>query len=391
MADQHLAEEALECPMCLTLPEGEVHQCNEGHCYCVTCWRALDPRRCPECRQPIQDSNRSRATERAIAALEATCDHCAVVTTRGAMAAHLRACPHRPTECAAATAGCGWSGMAAELVIHEEACPTAVCQRMMAPLLAQLQQLQSRDQLQQLESQHLRARVAALEPLQAQNQQLLQQVAALQPLAGRMRALEGDAEAGGRRQRQRVGAAPHDAPPSSAAFQQMGGTEAVAALHAYVAVAHVAVGACTQVASLCHEEGNRQAAAEAGALEAVVAAMWAHPQVAGVQVQGCRALANVCCGSDAAGPARRQQAAEAGALEAAVAAMQVHRQVADSQDQGCRALGNMCAGSDAAALARKQRAVAAGGRGAAAAALQAHPGHADVQRLGQMLVVRLRE
>ena len=97
----------LECGVCLTLPEGEVHQCNEGHCYCVACWRTLDPRRCPECRQPIQDSNRSRATERAIAALEATCDHCAVVTTRGAMAAHLRACPQRPTTCAGAAAGCG--------------------------------------------------------------------------------------------------------------------------------------------------------------------------------------------------------------------------------------------------------------------------------------------
>ena len=93
--------------MCLTLPEGEVHQCNEGHCYCVDCWRELNPRRCPECRQPISDNNRSRAAERAIAALEATCEHCAEVTTRGAMAAHLHACPQRPTACAGAAAGCG--------------------------------------------------------------------------------------------------------------------------------------------------------------------------------------------------------------------------------------------------------------------------------------------
>ena len=198
-----MAEDALECPVCLTLPEGEVHQCNEGHCYCVTCWRALDPRRCPECRQPIQDSCRSRATERAIAALEATCEHCAEMMTRGAMAAHLRACPQRPTACAGAEAGCGWSGMAAGQAAHEAACPVAVCQRMMAPLKAQNQQLQS-------ENQELRARVAALQP----------QVAALQPLAGRVRALEGDAEAGGRRQR--VGPAPHDTPPSDAALEAMG-------------------------------------------------------------------------------------------------------------------------------------------------------------------------
>ena len=87
---------------------------------------------------------------------------------------------------------------------------------MMAPLQAQNQQLQSENQRQ------LQARMAALEPLQEQNQQLHPQVAALQPLAGRVRALEGDAEAGGRRQRQRVGAAPHDAPPSNARCQEWG-------------------------------------------------------------------------------------------------------------------------------------------------------------------------
>ena len=39
-----MAAEALECPVCLTLPEGEVHQCNEGHCYCADCWKRLEPR-----------------------------------------------------------------------------------------------------------------------------------------------------------------------------------------------------------------------------------------------------------------------------------------------------------------------------------------------------------
>ena len=43
---------------------------------------------------------------------------------------------------------------------------------------------------------------------------------------------------------------------------------------------------CNRAATLCVEEGNRQSAAHAGLLEAVVAAMRAHPQVAGVQEQG---------------------------------------------------------------------------------------------------------
>ena len=51
LRDCDMAAEGLECPICLTLPEGEVHQCNEGHCYCVRCWNRLsEPRHCPECR-----------------------------------------------------------------------------------------------------------------------------------------------------------------------------------------------------------------------------------------------------------------------------------------------------------------------------------------------------
>ena len=88
----------MECGICLTLPEGEVHQCNEGHCYCVDCWSRLpEPRRCPECRQPLPQSNRNRVAERAIAALEASCEHCC-----GGMAAHLLLCPQRPNFCTAA-------------------------------------------------------------------------------------------------------------------------------------------------------------------------------------------------------------------------------------------------------------------------------------------------
>eukprot|EP00964_Phaeocystis_antarctica_P029336 scaffold16530_cov53-Phaeocystis_antarctica.AAC.1 len=65
----------------------------------------------------------------------------------------------------------------------------------------------------------------------------------------------------------------------------------VAALQEYVAVARVAEEACCRIAGLA-EEGNRESAVEAGALEAVQAAMMAHPQVAGVREWGCKALRN---------------------------------------------------------------------------------------------------
>jgi hypothetical protein len=332
----------------MTLPEGQVHQCNEGHCYCVDCWNRLDPRRCPECRLEVPLLvNRCRAAERAIAALEASCDHCGEATTRGAMAAHLpsaRVCPQRPNFCAAA-AGCRWKGLAAEQAAHEAACPFAICQRMMAPMQAQNQQLQT-------ECQELRALVAA------QNEQL----------QGRVRALEGDeeveeeegeeeqeseeeeesaaegAEEGGRRQRQRVGAAPHDAPPSDEELEEMELEEVAAALRAHVAVARVAEEACERLADLCEPDGSEQAAAEAGAIEAVVAAMRAHRQVADVQDYGCRVLASVCFGDGAATDARCQRVAAAGAIEEVVAALRAHLRVAgvqlSVQVDGCCALGN---------------------------------------------------
>ena len=291
------------CPVCLTLPMGEVHQCNKGHCYCVGCWNRLDPR-CPECRQPIQDSNRNRDREARIAALEAACDHCAEPTTRGTKAAHMLMCPRRPTACAGATVGCGWSGVAAEQAAHEAACPIAVCQRMMAPMQARCDGLQAR-----------------CEGLQVQNQQLQQRVAALEPLADRTRALEGDAEAG----RRRSGPAPHDVPPSDAAIAEMGLAEMVAALLAHLSVARVAAKACGRLTRMCDPADNKHAGAEAGVIEAVIAAMRAHTLDSSVQVHGCAALYSVCGGtSDAASRARRQRATQAGGRTAVAAARQAH-------------------------------------------------------------------
>ena len=213
--------------------------------------------------------------------------------------------------------------MAAEHAAHESAVSFAVRQQIMAPLQAQNQQLQS-------ENQELRARVAALDPLQAQNEQLQSEnhdlrarVAALEPLQPQAAAAPQPQAAAllplARRQRQRVGAAPrrqtgrqhaagaqaagaqaagaqaasasapqtNDAPPSSAAVRQMGVAAAVAALEEHVAVARVAEEACHRIADLA-EEGDRESALEAGALEAVRAAMKAHAQVAGV-IEACTA------------------------------------------------------------------------------------------------------
>ena len=223
-------------------------------------------------------------------------------------------------------------------------------------------------------------------------------VATLEPL---VRALEVNAEEGERRQRQRVGAPPHDAPLSSAAVKQIGGVAearvavatatatvvamkvvavtaavetAVAALRTHVVVAQWEE-ACARVAVLCVEEGNRQ-------LEAVTAVMRAHPLAVCVQQHGCAALGRVCDGTDAAAPARKQRAVAAGAIEAVVAAMHAHPQVVGVQEQACQALGYVCRGTDAAAPARKQRAVQAGALQAVVAAMRVHPLAVGVQGTG---------
>ena len=315
---------SLECPVCLDLPEGEVHQCNEGHCYCAACWNRLEePRRCPECRQPIPQANRNRTAERAIAALEWSCEHCGEATTRGAKAAHVSACPQRPTVCAASAAGCGWAGMMSEQAAHDSACPFAICLRMMAPLQAQNQQLQAR-----------------CDGFQSECQELRGQVAALQPLAGRVRALEGvETEEGGRRQRQRMGPAPHDAPPSDAALAVMGLAEVVAALRAHVAVERVVEKAGKRLVVLSIPVGSEQAAAEVGVIEAVLDGMRAHPHVALVQQYGGTALCNVCCGNDDAARDRKRRTSQAGGRSATVTAMQAHPADQAVQQIGLQLLG----------------------------------------------------
>ena len=200
-----------------------------------------------------------------------------------------------------------------EQAAHEAACPFAICQGMMAPLQAECQELRANNQKLQSECKELKQWPFRMRTwgnnLQAQNGRLQRQVAALQPLAHRVRLLEDDEQEGGRRQRQRVGAAPHDAPPSDAAVAAMGLAEAVAALRAHVADARVAEAGCRRLEQLCVQARNNQnsrrkpdrlarlleqATAEAGPIEAVVEAMRAHPLELDVQVQGMRVLYEVC-------------------------------------------------------------------------------------------------
>ena len=284
-------EASLACPVCLELPAGEVHQCFEGHCYCVDCYRRLHPRHCPECCEPISLKNRSRDREARVAALPAVCDDCGLITTRGAMAEHLRTC--------------GWIGY-------------------------------------------------------------LQPVAAMEPLAGRVRALDGEEEEGGRQRRQRAGPASHDAPPSDAIMVVMGMAEATAALREHLAVTRVAEAACRRLGTLTKGVAKFSEPLQREGVKAVVDAMRAHPQASKVQVAGCSALGHLTRALSTAG---RQSAAEAGAIGAALNAMRAHLEDSTVQVLGFAALTSLCYGYDAAVL----RAAEAGALYVTVAAMRAHP------------------
>ena len=328
--------ESLACPVCLDLPSGEVHQCLAGHCYCVRCWNRLDPHRCPECRDWLPHKNRNRDREARIAALAATCDHCDVTTTRGAMAEHLRTCQLRPATCSAATAGCGWKGMAAGQAAHESTCPVVFVNGLFAE----------------------------------------------QPLAaGQVRPFDGDEE-GGRRRRQRVfGPEEDDAPPSDAAVVVMLMSEVTAALRKHLMVARVAEKACEQIRRLSKgmmadllgelpESMARSRSLCVCGLDAVVEAMQAHPQVAAVQQEGCLALMFLTRRIGA------ESATESGTVEAVVDAMRAHLQAAEVLKNGAAALMQSTNKSDAAV----QRVADAGGLQLMVAAMRTHPLALEVQQ-----------
>ena len=287
----------LDCPVCFDLPEGVVHQCFEGHCFCAECDASIEPRLCPICRDELPERPiRNRSHEARIAALCATCEHCGAVTTRGEKAAHELGCAQRPRACAGAEVGCKWSGLLADQPAHEATCAFVVCQRMMAPMRAQLSELMP---LQ-----------AAVPALQVENERLRKRVAAL----------EADAESGYRQMRQRVHLDRPDPAPTDVVIEEMSVTEAVAALRAHVAKASVAASLLERLEDLCTEEVNRQPAVNAGVLETAVVAAKAHKEQPRVQVRVFALLRSVCWGSGIAARARKQRAVQACAIESIVAA-----------------------------------------------------------------------
>lgn len=132
--EQEMAVGHLECPLCLGLPDGHVHQCRNGHIFCAQCLHdqrnSGQPRSndCSKCRVPLGEHIRCLSAEQTIAQLNTQCRHCNTSMTRGAAADHEPTCPDRWSKnprwtiCRARAWGCRWGDDGDKLAAHEGSC-----------------------------------------------------------------------------------------------------------------------------------------------------------------------------------------------------------------------------------------------------------------------------
>ena len=92
----------MECEICLTVPDGEVHLCSNGHFFCTDC---LGTHR-EFCRAELTEPES----------------------------------PSRPAVCDAA--GCAWRGVRRDLEAHLANCTLSICQRAVVPLEQKISQQQ---------------------------------------------------------------------------------------------------------------------------------------------------------------------------------------------------------------------------------------------------------
>ena len=96
----------LECPLCMELPNAEVHQCSNGHVFCSDCLgmhrkqQYAGSSKCPTCRVALGDEPiRNREAEKRIGLLAGACDGCAAGMLRKDLQEHMAMCGDVKVEC----------------------------------------------------------------------------------------------------------------------------------------------------------------------------------------------------------------------------------------------------------------------------------------------------
>ncbi|OQU86437.1 hypothetical protein SORBI_3003G091200 [Sorghum bicolor] len=115
--------DAFECPICLSLFQGPIFQCKNGHVVCDAC-RVHIHGTCPSCREPVVGDIRCRGLENAMASLALAlpcsfrshgCTELLMHTERRHHEAFL--CQHAPSKCP--FQGCPYSGLLLYDHIHD--------------------------------------------------------------------------------------------------------------------------------------------------------------------------------------------------------------------------------------------------------------------------------
>ncbi|KAH8088880.1 hypothetical protein JL720_6848 [Aureococcus anophagefferens] len=131
-----------DCAICLSTPEGQVHQCRNGHLFCAECLTEHRNKhrgtQCPTCRVALpSEPIRNLVAENAIARQPTVCAFCSLNTTVGE--ARTSAGARSGRCCVAAGDGCMWNGLVVgERAAHEKACTFAICRKMLEPLKCEL-------------------------------------------------------------------------------------------------------------------------------------------------------------------------------------------------------------------------------------------------------------
>ena len=122
-----------DCQICLSIPDGSVLQCRNGHLFCDECYESHresgleSADQCPTCRVALGDDEPIRAlvVEHQIAAMTTQCPHCATAMTRGELETHMPTCPKEPVKCS--EEACVVCVPRCELEAHKRVCPHVIC------------------------------------------------------------------------------------------------------------------------------------------------------------------------------------------------------------------------------------------------------------------------
>jgi len=178
--------------------------------------------------------------------------------------------------------------------------------------------------------------------------------------------------------------------PTQSEIEQMPIAMAVRLLHEAGNREHPQI--CGAVCDRCFSgqtDDERQEAADAGALQALVLCMEQHSASKYVQDKSIMAFGNICCGTNERGLARKQLAADAGVLRAVVMAMRSHVTSSTIQENGSGTVGNVTSHVDDTGLARKKLAIDAGAFDAIVKGMRAHLTSPTVQAFGCFAIANL--